>query len=437
MERRRNVDVRQLEIVLREQQGELSIKRGEPLCHRAEEALIDLRSPQAQAVTGVRRSGKSTLCFLALEKIGEKYAYANFDDERLSGLDASALDDVLGVLYKIYGDFDYIYLDEIQNVEGWHLFVNRLLRRHVHVVLTGSNAHLLSSDFATHLSGRSKEIELLPFSFGEYCQLHSIDRTTLTTKAIAFRRAAFDNYMRCGGFPEMAQMSDPRQYVGGLVDNIVRRDIEQRHRMSHKATFEALASHLLNVAPTIVDTSGFASTFKLQSEHTVRNYIGHLCDAYLLVKLRKYSAKSRVRMVGEKLYPIDVALMDSRPDAMAGPNLGWRLEVIVFLHLRKQCRKFGLDTYYVAERSGECDFLVCRGAIALLAVQVSYDISDAKTFRRELRGLQMAAEKTRCERLLLLTDHERGDLETERRKVSIRPAYEWLLEEWRDGNPPA
>ena len=103
---------------------------------------------------GVRRSGKSTLCYNALTRKGVKYAYVNFDDERLINLTSSDLNDVLEVLYKIYGDFNYLFIDEIQNIPEWYLFVNRLLRRQMHVVITGSNAKLLSGELATHLTGR-------------------------------------------------------------------------------------------------------------------------------------------------------------------------------------------------------------------------------------------------------------------------------------------
>lgn len=108
----------------------------------------------------MRRSGKSTLCLQTLVSANVLFAYADFDDERLIGLGTNQLNDILEVLYKIYGEFKYIFLDKIQNIEGWPLFVNRLLRKKMHVILTGSNAKLLSSDLATHLTGRSSEIAL-------------------------------------------------------------------------------------------------------------------------------------------------------------------------------------------------------------------------------------------------------------------------------------
>ena len=161
------IDKRILEVILNDQKEELSNWTNERLCYRKEQELVDLGSPQAQVVIGVRRSGKSTLCLQSLIESNVTFAYADFDDERLAYISAQQLNDVLEVLYKIYGDFNYIFLDEIQNVDGWPLFVNRLLRKNIHVILTGSNAKLLSSDLATHLTGRSSEIELYPFSFAE------------------------------------------------------------------------------------------------------------------------------------------------------------------------------------------------------------------------------------------------------------------------------
>ena len=177
------------------------------------------------------------------------------------------LNDVLEILYKIYGDFQYLFLDEIQNVEGWHLFVNRMLRKKMHVIITGSNAKLLSGELATHLSGRNKEISLYPFSFREFCTMMEVDTERRTTKAEAFRRAAFDEYLKQGGFPELLMIDDNRNYVSSLVDNILKRDIEQRYKIAYKAEFENLAHHLLNVSPAIVVTTDLADLFHFKSEH--------------------------------------------------------------------------------------------------------------------------------------------------------------------------
>jgi len=445
------VDKRTLEFILSDQQEELEERGKEALCRRTEETLVDLTSPQAQVVIGVRRSGKSTLCYQALHAVGvksraserravlardmpsaaeiaKKFAYADFDDERLYDLKAEQLNDVLEVLYKIYGDFNYLFLDEIQNVKGWHLFVNRMLRKKMHVIITGSNAKLLSGELATHLSGRNKEIPLFPFSFREFCTQKQVETERKTTKAEGFRRAAFDEYMKQGGFPELMTIADNKSYVKDLVNNILQRDIEQRYKVKHKAAFESLAHHLLNNAPTIVVTRDLTNTFGFKSEHTAKNYVNYLKQAYMLLGVQKYSTKSKVRVAQEKVYAIDVAMMNRRENAFAGDNLGHRLETLVLIHLMRKCKMEGLDVYYLNERSGECDFVVCNGRTAVQAIQVSYDISAEKTRKRELSGLLLAAEKTGCKDLLLLTDHESGTVEAKGMTIEIQPVYEWCLE---------
>lgn len=422
------IDKRTLEFILTDQQEELEEKAQDMFCQRKEMILVDTKSTQAQIVIGVRRSGKSTLCYQALQHAGVRYAYVDFDDERLAGLQADQLNAVLEILYKIYGDFNYLFLDEIQNVEGWHLFVNRMLRKKMHVVVTGSNAKLLSGELATHLSGRNKEISLYPFSFREFCGMKGVDTERKTTKAEAFRRAAFDEYLKQGGFPELFTIEDKKPYVSTLVDNILKRDIEQRYKITYKAAFEKMAHHLLNVSPTKVVSSDLADIFHIKSEHTTKNYVEYLKQAYLLIGVQKYSAKSKVRAVQEKVYAVDVAMMDQRENAFAGENLGHRLETIVLIHLVRKCKLEGLDVYYLNDRYGECDFLVCKGNSVIQAIQVSYDISSEKTRKREINGLIIAARQTHCNNLLLLTDHESSIIEEYGNQIKVQPVYDWCLE---------
>lgn len=422
------VDKRIIEQVLAEQYEELVALRKMELCPRAEEKLVDLDSNLAQVIIGVRRSGKSTLCFNVLKSLNEKFAYVNFDDERFSELQTSDLNTILEGLYKIYGDFNYLFLDEIQNIEGWHLFVNRLLRQRMHVIVTGSNAKLLSGELATHLTGRNDQIELYPFSFAEWCLCKKVDTLSKTTKAEALRRAAFDDYLKQGGFPELIHKNNKTRYVGNLVSNILKRDIEQRHKIMYTEAFEQLAHHLMNISPVTIVESELAETVGLKSSHTINNYIAFLKEAYLLIGVKKYSTKSRQRVRAEKVYPIDVALMDGRPDAFAGENVGWRLETIVCIELLRRNRPVDRDVYYYKSAGGyEADFVVCRNNIVEEIYQVSYDISKEKTRKREIRGLLAAAKETKCDNLYLITDFHREDLTVEDKLIKIVPAHDWLI----------
>lgn len=422
------IDKRTLEIIFNDQKKEIENWTSDSLCSRNEKTLVDLDSPQAQVVIGVRRSGKSTLCLQTLAEANVTFAYADFDDERLEGLETSQLNDVLEVLYKIYGDFNHIFLDEIQNIDGWPLFVNRLLRNKMHVILTGSNAKLLSSDLATHLTGRSSEIELYPFSFVEYCKMKDVDYSLRTTKGIADQRNCFDEYLAKGGFPELMVIKNDKKYISNLVDNILKRDIEQRYNIAFPAQFENLANHLLNISPAVVSVPDLTETFSFKSANTVRNYISYLKQAYLMTGVKKYSPKSKIRVTQEKLYAVDVAMMNKREDAFAGENLGWRLETIVLSHLIRKSKSEGWDVYYLKDRSGECDFVVCDGNKVIQCIQVSYDISNEKTRKRELDGLLLAYRQTKCKNLLLLTDHEYEEYDKNDIHILIKPVYEWCTE---------
>ena len=150
------MELKEIETVLLEQKEEFASKLAETYCIRPEEELVDLNSKLAQVIIGMRRSGKSTLCFNVIKKSGLNFAYINFDDERFSKIKSDDLNKILECLYKIYGDFNHFFMDEIQNIDEWFLFVNRLLRNGMHVLITGSNAKLLSGELATHLTGRHK-----------------------------------------------------------------------------------------------------------------------------------------------------------------------------------------------------------------------------------------------------------------------------------------
>lgn len=418
-----------IEEALTEQKQEMQRYLQRMTCSRSEETLVNLESEMAQVVIGVRRSGKSTLCRNVLRDGKKNFAYVNFDDERLVSLTGDDLNEVLRLLYNIYGDFDCLFIDEIQNIPEWYLFVNRLLRQGLHILITGSNAKLLSGELATHLTGRHSQMELFPFSFREYCAYNKVDVETKSTQADAFRHAAFDDYLRNGGFPEIVKHTAPAAYIDDLMQSIIYRDIRTRYNLRYMATFSRLATHLLNVCPVKVNVKELQGMFDIGSFQTMENYIDYLKQAYLLIGVHKYSAKSSQRIRDEKLYAVDPALMSNRQDAFSGENLGWRLETLVLLELLRRHRPYRRDVYYYGETAGEADFLVCKGNQTLEIIQVSYDISNPKTRKRELKGLDLAAKATGCSNLTLITNYYQEVVKTEKglpvRSVS---ATDWLLE---------
>ncbi len=419
-----------IEKVLLEQQDELEALDGEVLIHRPEEDLINLKSKLAQVVIGVRRSGKSTLCFNALRKAGVHYAYANFDDERLEELETKDLDNVLQTLYKIYGKFDYLFLDEIQNIDGWPLFVNRLLRQRIHIIITGSNAKLLSAELATHLTGRHHKIELFPFSFKDWCSIKEVDYTRLTTKNKGLLSKAYDEYFRQGGFPELISGEEnPKEYISTLIDNIISQDIKKRYKIRNIDALKRLAHHILNETPTLIVKETLQNIIGIKSERTLGNYLMYLNQTYLISTISKYSSRSRERARNEKSYAIDVAFMDKRENAFSGENLGWRLETVVYLELLRRKAGTENDIYYYQGRSAEADFVVCDGNKTLAVYQVSYDISNEKTRKREIKGCIAGAKATKCDNIFLITDHESEVIEEDGYSIQVVPIWEWLTRE--------
>ena len=419
-----------IEKVLLEQQDELEALEGEVLIHRPEEDLINLNSKLAQVVIGVRRSGKSTLCFNALRKAGVHYAYANFDDERLDELETQDLDNVLQTLYKIYGKFDYLFLDEIQNIDGWPLFVNRLLRQRIHIIITGSNAKLLSTELATHLTGRHHKIELFPFSFKDWCSIKDVEYTRLTTKNKGLLSKAYEEYFRQGGFPELISGEEnPKEYISTLIDNIISQDIKKRYKIRNIDALKRLAHHILNETPTLIVKETLQNIIGIKSERTLGNYLMYLNQTYLISTISKYSSRSRERARNEKSYAIDVAFMDKRENAFSGENLGWRLETIVYLELLRRKAGTENDIYYYQGRSAEADFVVCDGNKTLAVYQVSYDISNDKTRKREIKGCIAGAKATKCDNLFLITDHESEVIEEDGYTIQVVPIWEWLTRE--------
>ena len=419
-----------IEKVLLEQQDELEALEDEVLIHRPEEDLINLNSKLAQVVIGVRRSGKSTLCFNALRKAGVHYAYANFDDERLEELETKDLDNVLQTLYKIYGKFDYLFLDEIQNIDGWPLFVNRLLRQRIHIIITGSNAKLLSTELATHLTGRHHKIELFPFSFKDWCSIKDVEYTRLTTKNKGLLSKAYEEYFRQGGFPELISGEEnPKEYISTLIDNIISQDIKKRYKIRNIDALKRLAHHILNETPTLIVKDALQNIIGIKSERTLGNYLMYLNQTYLISTISKYSSRSRERARNEKSYAIDVAFMDKRENAFSGENLGWRLETIVYLELLRRKAGTENDIYYYQGRSAEADFVVCDGKKTLAVYQVSYDISNDKTRKREIKGCIAGAKATKCDNIFLITDHESEVIEEDGYSIQVVPIWEWLTRE--------
>lgn len=415
--------------VLAEQKEEIEHYQTQQWVPRKEESLFEFDSSMAQIVIGVRRSGKSTICHKVLRDHGVRYAYVNLDDDRLANLQTEDLNTVLSCVYQLYGtDVPYLFLDEIQDVDGWYLFVNRLLRTQLHIFITGSNAKLFSGELATHLTGRYNEIRLYPFSFAEYCAYHGVNTIGITTKADAERKAAFMDYINCGGFPEMQRLSNKRGYVESLIEAILLKDIQKRFKVRNVESLRMIAHHLVSNSCQEVNYEDLSKLFGL-SDKTIQKYVSYLQQAFLVQLLVKHSYKSKERTHGSKTYNVDPGLLNNRDNALAPENIGWRLENVVYIELLRRCSSAYLDVYYYrpGPKEKEVDFVICDKNKAIQLVQVAYDIDSPKTFKRETSALVSAADALHCDNLQLISFTQTHDAEIGGKTIHIQSVLDWLL----------
>lgn len=415
--------------VLAEQQEEIKGYKPQKWVARKEEALFEFETKMAQVVIGVRRSGKSTLCHKVLMERGIRYGYVNLDDDRLADMKTEDLNTVLSCVYQLYGtDIPYLVLDEIQDVDGWYLFVNRLLRTDLHIFVTGSNAKLLSGELATHLTGRYNEIHLFPFSFSEYCQYHHVDIQGITTKAVAERKRAFMDYIHDGGFPEMQGLRNKRAYVQSLIEAILRKDIQKRFKIRNIEALRKLAHHLINNACQEINYDEMSELLGI-ADKTAKKYIDYLSQAFLIQLLTRHSYKSRERVRNQKAYIVDAGLQGNRDNVLAPENLGWRLENVVYIELLRRGAQDFLDIYYhkPTPRAKEIDFMVCDQSKTVELIQVAYEIDSVKAYDRETSSLIKASAALSCNRLTLIAFTQTRDVEIEGKTIHIISALEWLL----------
>lgn len=415
--------------VLAEQKDEVRSFDFSKWVSRMEESQFEFDSQLAQIVIGVRRSGKSTLCHKVLLEHHIAYAYVNLDDDRLANVKVEDLNTILTCIYQLYGaEIKYLFLDEIQNVDGWHLFVNRLLRIGMHIFVTGSNAKLLSGELATHLTGRYNEIRLYPFSFLEYCNSKHIPTNGITTKSEGGLRSAFMDFINNGGFPEMMNMRNKRGYVQSLINAILKKDIQQRFKIRNTDALEKTTYQLISAPCHNINFRSLSHNLNI-TDKTAKNYVSYLNQAFLIQLLYKFSYKSTERIRSQKAYLVDTGIQNNRDNSFAPKNIGWRLENVVYIELLRRCAEDFLDIYYykASENGKEVDFVVCNQNKVEKLIQVAYEIDTPKAYKREVSALIEASKVLRCNKLSIITFDKSRTISIDGKDIAIVSAIDWLL----------
>lgn len=404
--------------------------------------------PQREIIilTGVRRCGKSSLMRLICDDLIGKEAvptsnilYLNFEDERFLPFEAEDFDR----LYETFMETEnpkgslYLLLDEIQNIAGWEKWLNRLYEfEDVKILVTGSNATMLSSEISKALTGRNRQVVVWPFSFREFLRFRGCiidDRSLYRKNKRTEIKRLFQEYCELGGFPEVLKTGDTTLLTQYYRD-ILYRDVIARNAIKNIREIKELTLYLAANPATILSYKNIQSMIGVRSINTVKNYLAALNDVYLFffTDIFDYSVKRQIYNPS-KLYAVDTAMI-STVSFRFSRNQGHIHENIVFSELKRRNR----EIYYGKTRKGkEVDFIIKEGLHVVEAIQVSSSLADVKTRKRELealteireelkRGSQDAAATELA--LTVITDDEEGFVETESDPIRIIPLWKWLLE---------
>ena len=418
----------ELKDIIKEQRQELEkIEREERIIGREglKEARSYLKYPNIVVITGIRRCGKSIFSYL-MEK-DSKFAYINFDYERLAGLKSENLDKVLQAFYELYGEIEYLILDELQNIIGWELFANRL-RRTKKIIITGSNSQLLSGELATHLTGRYIEIKLYPFSFNEFLNLKGFKLSkAYTTQEKAKITNFLREYLNFGGLPEVYKFGKP--IILGIYENILNKDLILRYNINKIKEFKDLAKYLISNSSEEITYSKLSKNLGIKHVSTVSNWVSYMENAFLIFKLERFDFKLKKQFIApKKIYCSDTGIVDLIGFKFS-ENLGKILENSIAIELQRRKEKnFHLEAYYWKDaQQNEVDFVIKEKTKVRQLIQACYDVSDFKTKEREVKSLLKGSKELKCNNLLILTWDYEGEEKVNNKKIKFIPLWKWLL----------
>ena len=361
-------------------------------------------------VSGPRRVGKSTYALLMLK--GKNFAYLNFDDDQLLAMWEE--ETVMQILDEVYPNYEYMLLDEVQNLNNWDLWISKLYRRGKNLIVTGSNAKMLSSEMATVLTGRYIQIDMMPFSMQEVAEWNNTDI-----------RSIADDYLHNGGYPETVQArSIVKKYLFTLFDNIVWKDVCKRHKVRNSTDLNTLAVYLLANFCNPISANDLKTELGFSSVTTTKKFMDYLHEPFLFFFLMRYDNKMKImKKAAQKVYVVDNGFVTSRAFNIS-ENIGRLLENQVFTELLRK----GYDTdrtlfYYRSRNDKEIDFVIRDDFRIKQLIQVSYTLTNAKTEKREVDALVEVAGELHCSDLVIVTANEEREIEKNGYIIKVIPIY--------------
>ncbi|MBU4456716.1 MAG: ATP-binding protein [Nanoarchaeota archaeon] len=393
------------EVIIRQRDFLEKIELGVP---REKENQIKIQESFALLITGIRRCGKSTLLNQLLRKQKKGY-YLNLEDPRLEGFELSDFNKIEAIMEELYGENGIYFFDEIQNIEGWEKFIRYLIDKKEKVVITGSNASLLSRELGTKLTGRHLQVEMFPFSFKEFLNMKK-ERLSIDS---------FEQYFNKGGFPEYLKKEEP-PILHELLSDVVMRDIAIRFGIKNTEMLNKIAIYLISNVGKEFSYNAIKNMFKIKSVQSVIDYVSYFENAYLLFTVPLFSYSYKKQQVNpKKAYSIDNGFSYNN-SASFSKDKGKMLENIVFLGLR---RKFKNIFYFHEEK--ECDFVIKENEKITKVIQVCFDLNEENK-NREINGLLAALKEFNLKEGLILTYNQEDEFLIETKRIIIKPVWKWL-----------
>jgi len=421
------MDKQILKQILRDYQQEI-------VRHKIEPREIKIDTFPCCVLVGVRRAGKSYMLYQRIQQLlnegkqWDEILYLNFEDERLENFTAEDFNRLLECHQEMYGKRPMLFLDEIQNIDGWEKFSRRMADANYTIYITGSNAKMLSREINTTLGGRFITYEIYPYSFKEYAQVHKVSllpNDIISTEGKSAVVRNFNEYLHDGGLPASALLPVKRDYLSSVFQKIYLGDIVARNNITNVASIRLM---LRKIAESLCRPISYNRINNLLSSvggklslATAIKYIGYCEDAWLLMRLRNYASSLAEKESNCKYYFIDngiLNLMLIDKDTMLLENL------IAIQLFRKYGHDMENERVFFYNENFEVDFYIPEDN---LAIQVCYSLSDEETLQRELNALKKLPKRLDCNRRLIITFDEETSFTDEYGTIEVIPAWKWSL----------
>lgn len=393
------------EIITLQKQRLLAMEMGQL---REELAKLPHLFSHALIISGIRRCGKSTLMAQLLRKEYPNALFVNFEDNRLCDFEKQDFNRLDKIIENNH--YTELFFDEIQVVPEWERYARQKLDEGYKMMITGSNASLLSKELGTKLTGRHITKELFPFSFTEFCDYKKL---LPSGEASAY-------YLKIGGFPEYVKQNHT-EILTNLFDDILMRDVVLRYGVRDVKMLQRLSLFLISNVGNLLSANKLKNIFEFGSTSTVTEYLSHLELSYLFFFVPKFSYSIKVQVINpRKVYSIDTGIIAENSISFSH-DIGTKLENIVFLSLRRNYN----EIYYFAENNRECDFIVFNRGRLIGCYQVCYDLNDLN-LNRELKGIFSALDFFNLNEGTIVTNNQTDIFEHQGKIVKAIPAHQFL-----------